>query len=207
MIFNQGNQCQQIGLFEVIKFGLLEKKLNAFYSDDFNEAAKNRIDPAQIKNLIAVNDTIRENVFDAQGNEVVNTRVENRYLYTADVKAYVLKEDWFLDSYTGKLEKKIVAFAPLVTDHKTGMSVPLFWLYYNEWKELLRSFEAKNLVTDEVISYRTLLEKNYFISVVSKESNLFDRSVKDYQHGQDPQQENETIREKIYNSERDAFPK
>ncbi len=37
LIFNSTTKCASIGLFEIIKFGLFEKKLNAFASDNFND--------------------------------------------------------------------------------------------------------------------------------------------------------------------------
>lgn len=204
-VFNNNNKCLQIGLFEVIKFGLFEKNLNAFASDNFNEVDKTRLSIAELKSIISLKDTSEEIVYDAQGNETKNIKIEKRYLFNEDVKAYVLKEDWFINNYSGQLEKKIIGFAPLVLDRKTQKVVPLFWLYYNEWRELLLSFEAKNYNSDAVISYRTVLEKNFFISQISKENNIFDRSIKSYKHGQDPSLESEMIKEKIYNSERDLF--
>lgn len=205
-LFNTNNKCLQVGLFEVIKFGLIEKKLNVFFSDNFNEAGKNRLTQKDILKGISVRDTSESVVFDKDGNETKSTLIENRYLTNNDIKTYLVKEDWFMSSKTGQLEKKIVGIAPLVFDKKTEKIVPLFWMYFNEWKELLDAFEARNTTGDgKRISYAWLFENHYFVSQVSKESNVFDRSVKEVSHTTDVQLENEINKQKTANGEGDMF--
>jgi len=204
-IFKSKNNCIQIGLFEIIKFGLFEKKLNAFASDNFNEVDKTRFSEPQLVKKISFYDSSEVTSFDAQGNETKAISVEKRYLYNKDISTYLLKEDWVINSHSGQLEKKIVAIAPLLYEAQSQKVVPLFWLYYNEWKELFNSFEAKNYYTDERLTYRGILEKKYFISQVSKASNIFDRSVKSDKHGIEIFLEGEVIKEKMLNSEKDMF--
>jgi gliding motility associated protien GldN len=201
---SSGN-CAQIGLFEVIKFGILEKKLNAFSGDDFNAVGKTRMTEAQVILQITFRDTNEINVFDADGVETKSVTIENRYYNNSDIKTYLMKEDWVVNSHTGKLEKKIVGIAPLVYERKSEKTMPLFWLYYNEWKELLASFEAKNYYTEEPLTYFDIFERRYFISQISKESNIFDRKVKMYKHGQELHLENEIIKNQLHNSEKDLF--
>ncbi|MCE3229749.1 MAG: gldN [Bacteroidetes bacterium] len=168
-ILNSNNMCVQISLFEVIKFGLLEKKLNAFTDDNFNEAAKNRLKESHLKKIMSVKDTSEVRSYDASGNEKTTITIENRYLQSNDIKTYVLKEDWFVSSYNGKIEKRIVAIAPLIFDKKLEKTRPLFWLYYNEWSELFNLFETKNFRDDKRISYAYAFQNQYFISKVSKD--------------------------------------
>ena len=205
LIFNKNSNCTQVGLFEVIKFGLFEKQRNAFSSDDFNEVAKSRLTIEELKTIIQFRDTLVQTVFDANGSEASKTTLVNRYLFNEDVRSYVLKEDWFISTKSGQMERKIIGIAPLVYDKRVGKLLPLFWLYYDEWVELFNSFEGRNYLSNSLISYRTVLEKNYFFSQISKENNIFDRSIKSYKHGKDPSIESEIIKEKIYNSERDLF--
>jgi hypothetical protein len=116
-----------------------------------------------------------------------------------------LKEDWFVSSTSGKLEKRIIAIAPVIFDKKLDKTRPLFWLYYNEWHELLNLFETKNFRDDKRISYGYAFQKQYFISKVSKENNIFDRSVKATHHSTDNQMESEVLKQKVYNQEGDIF--
>ena len=37
LLFSSDNKCTQISLIEIIKFGLFEKKLNAFSEENFND--------------------------------------------------------------------------------------------------------------------------------------------------------------------------
>lgn len=200
-------KCEQISLIEVIKFGLFEKKLNAFSNDNFNEAEKTVLSAKQISVSLSFKDSSEVTSFDAKGEETKNTIVEKRYIIAKDIVNYLIKEDWIINSYSGKLEKYIVAIAPLVRDKKTDKVVPLFWIYYLEWQGLFNAFTAKNYVTDEEITYKDVFEKNYFASQISKENNLFDRSVKSVNHGQDAYLESEIIKEKARNFESDLFGK
>lgn len=205
LLFSSGTDCSQIGFFEIIKFGLFEKKLNAFFSDDFNNVIKNRCNGEQLLKKITYKDSSEIVKFDAEGNEKKTIAVEKRYLLNKDIKTYLLKEDWIFNNYSGQLEKKIIAIAPLVFDEPRKKTVPLFWLYYDEWKELFESFEAKNYYGEFLINFRDVLEKKYFVSVISKESNVFDRPIKSYKGGNDINMESELIKEKVLNSESDLF--
>lgn len=204
LVNNRG--CAEVGLFEIIKFGLFDKKLNAFSSDDFNNAIKNRLSVAQIRKQISFHEVNENRSFDENGNEKSETLEVNRFLMGTDIKSYLLKEDWIFNAASGQTEKYIIGIAPLVFDPKKEKVVPLFWLYYPEWKELFASFEAKNYYSSGVISYADLFAKKYFISQISKESNVFDRSVKAVYHGSDVGTENENIKEKTNKQEIDLFP-
>lgn len=200
-------KCKQISLIEVIKFGLFEKKLNVFSSDNFNEAEKTVLSAKQISLALSFKDSSEVTSFNANGDETKNTIVEKRYIIAKDIVNYLIKEDWIVNNYSGKLEKYIVAIAPLVRDKKAEKVIPLFWLYYAEWQGLFNAFAAKNYLSDEEITYRDVFERNYFASQISKENNQFDRSVKSVNHGQDAYLESEIIKEKVRNFESDLFGK
>ncbi len=204
---NNGGKCSEVGLFEVMKFGLFVKHLNAFSSDDFNETKQHKLSNEQILKSITVHDTSVVDVFDANGDKTSETIIDNRYMYGQDIKSFILKEDWFINSYTGKIEKRIIGIAPLIFDNKQQKTVPLFWLYYAEWKQLFASFEARNFYSDQVISFDDVFMNKYFISVLSKQSNIFDRSIKTEVHGKDIYSEGEKIHEKLNTDQEDLFPK
>lgn len=206
-IFNSTSKCSSVGLFEIIKYGIFEKKLHAFTSDNFNETATSLLTQKQITKIISKKDSSTYSVFDANGVETKETSVVNRYILGSDIKSFLIKENWITNSYTGEMEKYVIGFAPLIFDDKKQKVVPLFWLYFPEWKELLASFEAKNYYSNAKISFYDVLERKLFISVISKELNLFDRSLKSTKHGVDNTFESELIKEKLKNSEEDLFPK
>jgi hypothetical protein len=184
---------------------LLDKNLNAFANDNFREADKARLSKSEIESVMLYRDTSVVTMYDALGNEKAETVIENRFLLGKDIKSYLLKEDWFFNSFTGQLEKRIIAIAPLIYNRKEEKTVPLFWLYFSEWKELLDLFEAKNYKDDKRISYAYALQNQYYFSIISKESNVFGRAVKDSQHGSDTSVESDVINGKINNSAGDLF--
>jgi hypothetical protein len=206
-IFSNGSKCSEIGLFEVMKYGIFSRKLNAFSSDDFNDTKNNHLSNEQILRKLAVHDTSVVEVFDSDGNQTTETIINNRYLYDNDISCYLLKEDWVINTYSGKMEKHIIAVAPLVFDKKTEKTVPLFWLYYAEWKWLFASFEARNFYSAESVTFHDLFIKHYYMSVVSKQSNISDRSVKAINHGKDIYTQGEVIEEKQNMDLDDLFQK
>lgn len=204
-LFNSTNNCTQIGLFEIIKFGLFEKKLNAFASDNFNDTKNSHLTSKQLLKSVSYCDSNETTIFDSQGNEQKSMVVEKGYFLGKHIKSYILKENWFINSYSGKLEKKIIGLAPLVYNKKTEKIVPLFWLYFKEWQHLFEMFEAKNYVSENIITYKDIFINNYFISKISKENNLNDKAVNATNKKKDNLLESELIKEKINNQEADLF--
>ena len=204
-ILNSTSKCHDIGLFEIIKYGLFQKKLNAFSSDNFNETKSNHLTETQLLSMIIFSDSSITSVFDSDGNEKREVSITKRYMYGSDIKSFLMKENWIINNYSGQLEKIIIGIAPLIYDKKTSKIVPLFWIYYPEWKELFASFEAKNYYSDEPITFNDVFTRKLFISLISKENNTFDRSVKATNHGKDFYLESELIKERVINYEEDLF--
>lgn len=204
-IFGSGGYCADVGLFEISTFGLLEKKLNAFASDDFSTSQLVNLNTAAILKALQYHDSSQVETFDAQGVPHTENVYTHRYRMSGDIKGYLLKEDWVINSHTGAQEKYIVAFAPLGLDPQSGTTAPLFWLYYEEWRPLLTCFEAKNFYGYERISFHTLFQKKYFISTLEKINNVFDRGLKDTQRGENRNLNNEVLKEQLLHAESDLF--
>jgi len=204
-LFNTNKGCIQVGLFEVMKFGMLEKGLNAFNSDDFAAAERNRLTREQKLNAIKFRDSSEVVTFDADGNETKQIVDINRYYLGSDIKCFLIKEDWIFNSHSGKTEKYIIAIAPLVENTKTDKLHPLFWLYYPEWKEMFACFSSKSVYYDEALTYSEVFARRKFSSTITKESNIYDRSVRAIHHGADIQQNTELIKEKLNQREGDHF--
>ncbi len=205
--FTNGAKCSEVSLFEVMKYGLFTKQLNAFSSDDFNEVKNHRLTNEQILKSISVHDTSVVDVFDANGDKTSETLIDNRVLYGSDIKSFLLKEDWFINNYSGKVEKRIIGIAPVVYNAKEQKTMPLFWLYYAEWKQLFSSFEVQCSYSDKPVSFNDILVNHYYISVISKQGNVFDRGIKSVNHGKDVLTEGESINEKLNTDQEDLFPK
>jgi gliding motility associated protien GldN len=204
-LLNTKNGCLQIGLFEIIKFGIFEKLLNGFESDNFGDVQKTVLSRSTIMKKIKLIDTVETKNFDDQGNEKTTIETISKYLNGNDIKIYLLKENWIMNSYTGEFEKRIIAFSPLVFNKNKQKVLPVFWLYFNEWEDLLSNFKVVNPKNDEVTNYRDLFTKSHFVSKISKVNNLADRSINSTNKGTDNYLESEMIKEKIINQESDFF--
>ena len=202
-LINHG--CEQVSLFEVIKFGLFELNLNAFDSDDFREVSKSRLSPAKLRERMSFRDSSASLAYDREGNETTEITVVNRYYQGSDVQSFLLKEDWVMSSKSGVTIKLIVGIAPLVFDPKTEKVRPLFWLYYPEWKEVFSKFKTINQYDNYPQTYLQIFNRRKFFSQIVKNSNLQDRSIRAVHHGEDIKNEAETSKEKLSRKTVDYF--
>lgn len=88
---------------------------------------------------------------------------------------------------------------------KFTRSEKCFKIYYPEWKNLFSAFSARNFYSYEPLTFEDVFSKRYFVSQISKESNVFDRNLKSHNHGNDVYLESELIKEKLNNAESDLF--
>lgn len=202
-LINHG--CEQVSLFEVIKFGLFELNLNAFDSDDFREVSKSRLPPAKLRERLSFRDSSASLAYDREGNETTEIKVVNRYYQGSDVQSFLLKEDWVMSSKSGVTIKLIVGIAPLVFDSKTEKVRPLFWLYYPEWKEVFSKFKTINQYDNYPQTYLQIFNRRKFFSQIVKNSNLQDRSIRAVHHGEDIKNEAEAAKEKLSRKTVDYF--
>ena len=83
---------------------------------------------------------------------------------------------------------------------------PLFWAYYPYMRDLLARKETFNPFNDAIrMSWEDIFEMRYFSSYISKESNVYDRRIKDYKSGLDILVEADNIKEEILNFEHDLW--
>jgi hypothetical protein len=143
--------------------------------------------------------------FDRDGNETKEVVVVNRFYQGGDVQSFLMKEDWFFHARTGETIKMIVGIAPLVYDPKAEKVVPLFWLYYPEWKSLFERFKTINAYDNYPQTYRQIFDRRKFFSQIVKENNLYDRSVRATTHGDQIMQETEKAKEKLSKRTVDYF--
>ncbi len=197
--------CEQVSFFEIIKFGILEKNLKAFVSDDFSEAPKGFLSKEDFKKNLIYCDTVFESYFDEQGLEAKKTSIKKGYLSGNEVKSFLLKEDWYLDSYSGKLNKKIIGIAPLMVNKVSKKVLPICWIYFDEWLNFFKQFKTKNYLGDNGLTFYDALVDGVFKSKISKESNLKEVKVKNDRRGNQSLIESEFIKEKVRNSESDLF--
>ena len=106
---------------------------------DFKEI----ISDAALKSLFkAVYDTIECEDIDGK---IINISVRHEFKYS-DVMQFRVLEDWVLYRKTGKTEIQIIGIAPLKkvwnSNHDKQIArIPMFWLKYDDIKDILNSYE------------------------------------------------------------------
>ena len=128
----------------------------------------------------------------------------------ASVKRYRVKEDWFFDEETSTMKVRILGIAPLMEDidayGNVRFEIPMFWIYYPHCRETFAREAAFNSRNDiHAMSWEDLFEMRYFTSHIVKESNPYDRRIKDYKEGTEMVYESQKIKDGIRAFEHDLW--
>lgn len=128
-----------------------------------------------------------------------------------DIQKYRIKEVYFFDEETSKLDVRILGIAPIIDRRNDNgdylNSGPMFWTYYPELRETLARSEAFNTHNDAArMSWEDVFEARMFSSYITKESNVYGRRIKDYKS--DPVAillESDQIKEGIFHFDHDLW--
>lgn len=114
-----------------------------------------------------------------------------------------IKEDWVLDGKRGVFEPRIVALAPLKLNDQTKDWQPVFWIAYEDARDVLAAKKLFNPLNDSSpLTMDDFFVHRLFSSYIVKESNVGDYKVKDLIG--DPRQrllESERIKKKMADME------
>ena len=128
-----------------------------------------------------------------------------------EIKQLLLYEEWYFDKKLGKLDVRIIAMCPYYMgfDAEMGrnMRTPLFWVNFNEVRDVLARNEAFVTNNDaQRISFDDLFMQRRFSSIIWGESNVFnDRFINEYSIGQSSLFEAERIKMELFNFEHDLW--
>ena len=82
----------------------------------------------------------------------------------------------------------------------------MFWIHYPSARELLSNHIVRSASNDATrITWDNIFEMRKFSSYVYKESNVYDRRIKDYKSGIDILKESRKVTDKILNYESDLW--
>lgn len=126
----------------------------------------------------------------------------------SDIKQFRVKEDWFFDKQRSVLECRIIGLCPVLEVERSGekFNKPLFWIYYPEARMVFATEEVYNSKNDaERRTFEDIFWKRQFASYIYKETNVYERKIKDYAVGMDALLESERIKEEIFNMEHDLW--
>ena len=166
-----------------------------------------KLDPSEVATMGASVDTVT--TFDPETYEETIQVVRNE-LNPEDIKRFRIKEVWFFDEETSTLQVRILGIAALqdVKDDNGNFlyELPMFWVYYPECREVLARHQVFMEGNDaSPITWEDLMEMRFFSSYIYKESNVYDRRLKDYLVGVDLLLEADNIKREIFNFEHDLW--
>lgn len=93
---------------------------------------------------------------------------------------YRIKEDWVFDGKRGVFEPRIIAIAPLKLNDLTKEWQPVFWIAYEEARDILATKRLFNALNDSSpLSMDDFFIHRLFSSHIVKETNSGDYKVKD----------------------------
>jgi gliding motility associated protien GldN len=187
-------------LVEAIKSG----KIIAYKDDEFKKAYTYNDVMKQFVRDVDVPTT------DSLGNQTV-TKSKTEFK-PAQVKKYEIKEDLYFDKVHGKLITEIISFAPVTpvltsTGDDAGTETHPFYLNFVQLRRLLASREVTDLKRDiSNMSYDDLLITGNFHSMIIKEANPADKSIKDmYSDPADQLKESKRIEQEIRNYQKSLW--
>lgn len=174
------------------------------YSD---ETFKSVLDPNEASSMGSSVDTIY--VMDPETYEEEIKIVRND-LNWEDIKRFRVKEVWYFDNESSMLKVRILGISPLrdVFDENGNFRYeqPMFWIYYPDCRERLARHEYYNPWNDaSPLTWEDVLEMRLFSSYIYKDSNVYDRRLKDFKTEVDLLLEAQKIHDEIFNFEQDLW--
>lgn len=126
-----------------------------------------------------------------------------------DITRFKIKEEVFFDKQRSVLETRILGICPLVEVYKEGEFLgyqELFWIYFPEARTVFAKSEVYNRQNDvHRLTYDDIFWKRMFSSTITKETNVYNRSLQQYLSPLDAVLEAERIEEQIFNFEHDLW--
>jgi gliding motility associated protien GldN len=197
----------KMGFVKVVHDAAKKGELQVYNPGEIGETFKETISTQEVQNIGVRNDTIsRINI---------ETGIEERVATFNDfdpssVTKLRLKEDWFFDKETSTMLVRIIGLALIREKTSEAGDVlgdeVMYWVYYPDLRTVLSQHPVYNIKNDAAtMSWEDLFEIRYFSSYIMKESNAYDRRIKDYAAGLDLLYESDRIQNEIRNYESDLW--
>jgi len=190
-------------LWDVLVDGIVtENTITEIFIDDKFELP---LTVEEVRNKIETYDTILD-PDDPFGPPLA---IDTLTIKSNNVVAYHLKSDWYFDKQRGELKNRIIGIAPEVRDPKNkSLTYNPFWIWFPDARYAMATAVAYNeknnnqrLTFDQIMHFRK------FNSVVTKEDNVYDRTISDYKRNSAMSQllEAAAIKEDLRNKEHDMW--
>ena len=166
---------------------------------------------------IALSDIYGRDSVDINGNKVYIEGEREGGIDIADIKTWIIKEQWFFDKQRSVMDVRIIGICPVADSrYRSGPNEgelsdepgkELCWFYFPEITDVLNNAQVFNLFNNEAEN-RTFLDifrKRQFSSTIIKRGNAYDRAISDYMIGLDALLEAERIKAEIFHLEHDLW--
>lgn len=110
----------------------------------------------------------------------------NQYADTSSyaLLGYKIKEDWFYDLDREISETRIIGLMPVMRDKRNNDTVEIAWFYYPQLRAIAASQQHEcNAVNQNQSTLDNVFFFRNFYGEIYKESNLYDRALKEYAKG------------------------
>jgi len=193
----------RMSLFQVLAKYILNGSLLAFDSEEFVVP----YELSAIRDKIKKCDSLDESNVDAEGNEIITKvfKCDSTEIFRK-IRSYRLKEDWFFDKQKSVLEVRIVGMGIFTYDEDKEAIKEQFWVYFPACRPLFAKHEVYNTKNDsERRTFEDIFWKRQFNSTITKETNVYDRSILQYARGIDALLESDRIKGDIFRWEHDLW--
>ncbi len=200
-------------LIQLIMWGIKNKSLTAFASDDFTT----QYSVSEIEERLGAGKDSTE-VLDVNGDPTGKYSLFLVKPALSEVKELMVKEMWFFDKQRSVMEVRVVGLCPIRIYQKdvSGTDLDLagkmtqklaFWIYYPEARNIFANQPVFNQYNQaEQRSFDDIFFKRIFSGYIFKESNVYNnRSITDYTTGLEVILESERVKEKIFEFEHDLW--
>lgn len=156
--------------------------------------------------------------YDDDDNELYETVIKPRFFDGSEVFEYALREVWFIGRQDTRQDSRRIALAPLketyrvvgggVPDIYLGR-IPIFWIPMQNprVRNLLVQYTAyidpNNMVKQP--SWDWVFINQHYNAYLTRESNIYDRSISTYSFGHDAIREAERIEDKVFDIENEMW--
>lgn len=193
----------RISYLQVLFKYILRNEIIAFADEEFLQP----LEPAAIRAKIVKVDTVENTSYLEDGSEVV-TRVgtmDSTWMFR-EFRKIRLKEDWFFDKQKSVMEVRILGMGVFTYDEAKEAPKEQFWVYFPACRPFFAKHEVYNAKNDaERRTFEDIFWKRQFSSVVTKETNVYDRAIMEYSKGIDALLESDRIKMDIFKWEHDLW--
>ena len=192
-------KAENAKLIDVLMEAITNEELTAYSSKD-TVAGKILEDNDSFKIALTAQQALQsmrgvtEGTPDATTGKIAEPTLKK--LRSDEFQKYRIKEDWILDTKRSIFEPRIVGLAPMKMVE--GNWQPVFWIYYDDARELLTKKKLMNPGNDaSVLTFDDFFVRRLFSSYIVKETNPGNKNISDMLGLTDPKDPR-----KLYESEK-----